>query len=138
MAGWADVFVTWGPDRRAPHWGDGTIKISHFSYGRGKEGNGVVIGDLTIWFSYSTPVAFSAPGFGTYARQNDWGPTTGRHLNEIDGGDKSSRLPGPEFYSLLERAVAQIGNSGPGPPADTSEDRARPDLLGKTDTELAA
>ena len=41
-------------------------------------------GDLDVYFSYKTPVAFRAPGFGLVVRENEWGPTTGKHLNAID------------------------------------------------------
>lgn len=61
----------------------------------------VSLGDLDLYFSYRTPVAFRYPGIGTVVRQNEWGPTTGKHLNAIDGGDKKSRVPGDEFIRLL-------------------------------------
>lgn len=41
----------------------------------------VDIGDLRLWFSYHTVVAFHAPGQHRMVRQNDWGTTTGKHLN---------------------------------------------------------
>ena len=44
------------------------------------------LGDVTVYFSYETPVAFEAPGHGLVVRVNDWGPTSGKHLNWIDGG----------------------------------------------------
>ena len=57
----------------------------------------------TYWFSYSTCIAFQRSG-RIIVRANDWGPTTGKHLSEIDGGSadaKKSRLPSAEFESLL-------------------------------------
>lgn len=69
------------------------------------------IGQFNFWFSYSTIVAFSAPGLhdeiGRYTavRENDWGPTTGKHLNWIDNGDKKSRLPSDKFEALLKKYV---------------------------------
>lgn len=57
-----------------------------------------------VWFSYATPVAFHVPGQGMTVRQNVWGPTTGKHLNRIDGGDKvakSQRVTSETFNALL-------------------------------------
>ena len=60
------------------------------------------VGALTVWFSYKTPVAFQN-GWGStmIVRENDWGPTTGKHLNWIDDGDKGSRISGAEFEAQL-------------------------------------
>ncbi len=64
-------------------------------------------GDLTVWFSYQTPVAFSKHG-KRVVRQNEWGPTTGKHLNAIDGGNgaKKDRIDGTTFERLLSEATA--------------------------------
>ena len=40
-------------------------------------------------------------------RVNDWGPTTGKHLNWIDGGDHKNRLPGSEFEQLLKEVAGE-------------------------------
>ena len=58
------------------------------------------IGALSVYFSYETPVAFSVPG-GLVVRENDWGPTTGKHLNWIDR-DKSKRISGADFEKALK------------------------------------
>jgi hypothetical protein len=51
-------------------------------------------------------VAFQGPGdSGPTVRRNDWGPTTGKHLNRIDGGAKASRLEGRAFNDLLISAT---------------------------------
>ena len=55
-----------------------------------------------FWFSYSTLVAFSMPGSGKIVHENDWGPTTGKHLNWIDGGDRKHRLNHAAFLSVFE------------------------------------
>ena len=60
----------------------------------------VSFGSLTVYFSYKTPVAFETPG-RRVVRENDWGPTTGKHLNWIDYGDKKARVPGAEFAQAL-------------------------------------
>ena len=56
-----------------------------------------------IYFSYKTPVAFVKNG-PVVVRQNDWGPTTGKHLNTIDGGNKKARVPGDQFEKMLQEA----------------------------------
>lgn len=69
----------------------------------------VTIGSLSIAFSYSTPIGYTTDdGFNWTVRENDWGPTTGKHLNKIDGGNlaKHSRLPSAEFEAALAREVA--------------------------------
>ena len=65
-------------------------------------------GTASVWFSYETPVAFRTDRTGLVVRQNKWGPTTGKHLNAIDGGDeeaKSRRVDGPDFQALLEEVL---------------------------------
>lgn len=57
-----------------------------------------------FWFSYQTLVAFQAEGYQRVVRQNDWGPTTGKHLNWIDGGRKSNRVPSGEFERMYQEA----------------------------------
>jgi len=41
----------------------------------------------TVYYSYKTPIAFCGPN-GLRVRENDWGPTTGKHMNAIDSGNK--------------------------------------------------
>lgn len=65
----------------------------------------VTLPSLTIWFSYQTPVAFETGG-KRVVRSNDWGPTTGKHLNAIDGGNRKSRVSGEEFEKLWAEMMA--------------------------------
>jgi hypothetical protein len=65
------------------------------------------MGRLVVWFSYHTPVAYSLDGEKAVVRDNDWGPTTGKHLNSIDGGYKVHRVPGNEFEQGLKRALEE-------------------------------
>ena len=46
---------------------------------------------VTVWFSYETAIGFSTRYGTPTVRENVWGPTTGKHLNAIDGGDKEAR-----------------------------------------------
>lgn len=61
--------------------------------------------NITLWFSYKTPVAFRKIGGPLVVRQNDWQQTTGKHLNAIDGGNKKSRIDGQTFEKLLSEAL---------------------------------
>lgn len=61
---------------------------------------------VLLWFSYSTPVAFSVNGSVPLVRKNTWGPTTGRHLNAIDSGDKIERVDGETFMAELQEALS--------------------------------
>jgi hypothetical protein len=69
----------------------------------------VSVGNLTVYFSYRTPVAFRGNGWPLTVSENDWGTTTGKHLNWIDGGDKKARLPREKFQHAL--MMAQGGNT---------------------------
>lgn len=64
--------------------------------------------EVTVWFSYRTPVAFQARGFERVVRENDWGPTTGKHLNAIDGGNKKSRVNAQEFQRLWSQQITEM------------------------------
>tara|TARA_R110000868_G_scaffold75115_1_gene216889 strand:+ start:316 stop:579 length:264 start_codon:yes stop_codon:yes gene_type:complete len=58
-----------------------------------------------IAFSYKTIIAFAIGGKVT-VRENDWNVTTGRHLNEIDGGSneaKKARLESADFEAELAK-----------------------------------
>ena len=64
----------------------------------------VSIGCLEIWFSYKTPIAFRAPGYGLVIRENEWSTTTGKHLNAVSS-DKSKRITGIDFEAKLEECL---------------------------------
>lgn len=55
-----------------------------------------------FYFSYQTCIAFRTPKTGLVVRENSWGPTTGKHLNWIDGGRKKDRIGHTRFEALLE------------------------------------
>lgn len=65
----------------------------------------VRIGLAHFWFSYKTCIAFRVAGSKTVVRRNDWGPTTGKHLNEVDGGAKETRIAGDAFEKLLAEVM---------------------------------
>jgi len=67
----------------------------------------VTVGLLEIAFSYSTPIGFRH-GETWQLRQNEWGPTTGRHLNWLPQGD-GRRLDGSTFMAILnDKALEAI------------------------------
>jgi hypothetical protein len=66
----------------------------------------VTVGDLTVYFSYSTPVAFRSCQHGLVICENQWGPTTGKHLNWIDGGgSKRHRVDAETFARQFHQAM---------------------------------
>ncbi len=69
--------------------------------------NKVMIGNLTLWFSYETIVAFSHPSTGFVCRQNDWSTTTGKLLNEICP-KKENRIPGDDFKGKLNELLEKL------------------------------
>jgi len=84
------------------------MKINFGTYGNYKSSNysghclRLTFGTLTLFFSYQTIVAFDEDnGDGTIVVANRWGPTTGKHLNWIDGGNKARRLPKDKFDAAL-------------------------------------
>lgn len=62
------------------------------------------------WFSYDTLIAFRGPSGKRFVRENDWGPTTGKHLNAIDAGDKKARLKSDAFEAAYKREFGKCAN----------------------------
>lgn len=59
-------------------------------------------GFIRIGFSYKTVIGVNlGDGLGWRLRENVWGPTTGRHLNELSR--TAPRLGETEFAAILER-----------------------------------
>ena len=57
-------------------------------------------GNLTLYFSFHTLVAFRRPNGEIVCRENSWGNTTGKLLNSIQP-DKSLRLLPQQFNETL-------------------------------------
>lgn len=68
----------------------------------------VDVGPITLYFSYETCVAFHVDGGVLTISENVWSSTTGRHLSELDGGDKAGRISYEEFERKLAEVVARI------------------------------
>lgn len=85
------------------------VTIRNYGEGMTPRANTIAVrvGAIEYYFSYRTLVAFHAPSTGMVARKNDWGATTGKHLNWIDGGAKCDRLDATAFQAKLETAIAQ-------------------------------
>ena len=52
----------------------------------------------TFWFSYKTLVAFKKLGGPVVCRENEWGLTTGKHLNAIS--NKKDRVDEETFQRI--------------------------------------
>lgn len=65
----------------------------------------VDLGPLTLYYSYSTIVAFRDEN-GLHCLQNSWSTTTGKHLNWIQP-DHAQRLPSDEFENELHASLAR-------------------------------
>jgi len=66
----------------------------------------VDLGDMTLWFSYKTLVAFMVAHQGLVIRENRWGKTTGKHLNLIDSR-KERRVDSETFQKLWDERIEQ-------------------------------
>lgn len=73
------------------NYGANTIKVS--------------IGQLRLWFSYQTLVAFQLDYQDRVVHQNVWTTTTGKHLNWIDNGQHKSRVSAEQFAEKLAEAM---------------------------------
>jgi hypothetical protein len=59
-----------------------------------------------IYFSYDTPVGCNPPNAPSFQRENEWGPTTGRHLNEWGFNTPGiEKLDRQEFERRMELAI---------------------------------
>lgn len=64
----------------------------------------VQLGNLSVWFSYETPIAFQSGHGRIVVRENEWGPTTGKHIGYVNP-DKGARVDGVVFESMLARVL---------------------------------
>jgi hypothetical protein len=68
----------------------------------------VDLGPITVWYSYSTPVAFHVNGHSRVVIKNYWAATTGKHLNWIDRKDHKRRVDQETFDRLWAEQVAPL------------------------------
>ena len=67
----------------------------------------VTVGDVDLYFSYETCVAFRAPGLFLVVCENVWSTTTGKLLNELRP-DKKRRTGHDEFIGLLASVTDEM------------------------------
>ena len=67
------------------------------------------MGSLTLYFSYKTVVAFCDGNSEMQICENVWGPTTGKHLNWLDAGNKKERIEQSEFKDKLQVVLDKHG-----------------------------
>jgi len=85
------------------------VRLRNMNENGAKNFNKVEIGDLELYFSYETPVAFRTSKTGLVVSENIWGSTTGKHLNWLDGGRKQHRIPNDEFEKQLNELIESRG-----------------------------
>ena len=66
--------------------------------------------EITVWYSYLTPIAFKIANNERVVRQNPGKATTGKHLNNLDGHNKAARVNDETFYRLWNEQVEPIFN----------------------------
>ncbi len=64
----------------------------------------LVLENITLYYSYEIIVAYYDFTDGKVVSVNQWGTTTGKHLNWIDNGDKKNRKPAEVFDAMLKAA----------------------------------
>ncbi len=67
----------------------------------------VSIGDLDLYFSYETVVAFETMGLGLVVSENMWSTTTSKHINAIAGANYP-RFPREKFKKMLKEVLMPI------------------------------
>jgi len=86
---------------------------------RNTKAHRICVCDVYIYFSYDTAVACNPPYAPSFQRENVWGPTTGRHLNEwgfnrpgiakLDEDEFERRLTLAIFNAMADRISAKLG-----------------------------
>ena len=79
--------------------------------GQSPTANVVTINGVRLLFSYETIVGFDA-GNGWVVRENSWGPTTGKHMNQETGVKPENRIPADEFATELETTLGMLKRLG--------------------------
>ena len=89
-------------------------KITIDTYARGDNNKVVIIGDLKLYFSYQTVIAFEVVDNGIIISENVFSQTTGAHINAIEP-DKTKHINRKEFESMLDAFMHnRIGIDGIG------------------------
>ena len=62
-----------------------------------------------IAFSYETPIGYASAStdWAWKVRVNDWGTTTGKHMNYL-GQEAGDRIPAWRFLQIIENDASQV------------------------------
>lgn len=74
----------------------------------------VTVGDVSIFFSYETPVAAHSPKLGWMQDATKYSRTTSRHVNAWLGGVIAAKFSTETFRKEIERAISG-GYDSPAP-----------------------
>lgn len=80
-----------------------------YPLGRGNNGKHIEIGNIEIFVSYQTVIAYRTPEDGLVARENDWSSTTGQHMAAIPGNYKEDRISGALFDEKFNKMLEDHG-----------------------------
>lgn len=83
-------------------------KISFYNENSAKNAILLTINGVRFYFSYRTLVAVKYSGESA-THVNDWGTTTGKHLNWIDGGSPKTRVTGEVWDNHVAQAMQAAG-----------------------------
>lgn len=65
--------------------------------------------NVSLAISYQTIIGVDRHDhMGWIVRVNDWGPTTGKHLNYLDHGYKAGRVEGEAFDEMVEEMLEVV------------------------------
>jgi hypothetical protein len=89
------------------------MKLRIWNYGNYLSDNygpcrAVQLGDLILYFSYDTVIAFESPKTFLVVSKNYWSKTTGKHLNWISP-NKKIRVASEEFERALKETLREHG-----------------------------
>lgn len=63
----------------------------------------VIVGNRSVLFSYSIPVALHVEGMGYIVTEKKWSATTTRHINKFLNGDKPFKTQPQDYFDDLFR-----------------------------------
>lgn len=82
------------------------MRITTYNENTAKNAPLIIVNGVEFYFSYSTLVAVNYEK-GLFVHKNDWGNTTGKHLNWIDGGKKNERLTDEQLKEHIQSAMKE-------------------------------
>lgn len=64
----------------------------------------ITVNGVTLYFSYETLIGFRKGNF-LCIRKNEWGNTTGKHMNAIPGSGSVDKMDEEQFIYAYERIM---------------------------------